>query len=90
MSAFIRSPSTNSVLTHLGIFLFLTLSYSHSERVIHEPLLAFTFELSPAQHITLSSPVLSIFAELPDEPIFAELPDEPIFAESPDEPICAE
>ena len=62
VSSLIVSPSTNSVLTHLGIYLFFSSEYVHSASVIQEPFFALTLPPLPAQHITESSPVLSILA----------------------------
>ena len=89
VSVFILSPSTNAVFTQTGTFLSFSFEYFHSERVTQEPFFAFTMELLPAQQITLSSPVLSIFAEFPLDPICAEFPLDPICAEFPLDPIFA-
>ena len=62
VSAFMRVPSTYSVLTHLGMVLHFSSSYTHSERVIQEPALALAAEFLPAHMITEYSPVLFILA----------------------------
>lgn len=84
-----RSPSIFSVFTQTGIYARSPSEYSHSERVIQEPILPFAIDFFPAQRMTACFPMLFITAQSPEEPICAQFPEELIFTSQPEELIFA-